>query len=104
VLIVLEGARPDYFSVPDIPHIRALMKSGTWYDSAWTGILESETPAGHAAIGTGSNPNRNGLLSFNWANVDNTSVDLFDPVAVQHGAMEAVMRAAHAPSIAGLVH
>jgi hypothetical protein len=80
------------------------MKSGTWYDNAWAGILESETPAGHAAIGTGSNPNQNGLLSFNWANVDNTSVDLFDPVAVQHGAMEAVMRAAHAPSIAGLVH
>ncbi|MDQ2741566.1 MAG: alkaline phosphatase family protein, partial [Chloroflexota bacterium] len=103
-LFVLDGARPDYFNVPGIPHIRALMKHGTQYTNAFAGILESETPTGHASISSGSNPSADGILSFAWANEDNTTVNLFDPANIRNGQMERILHNAPAPSIAGLVH
>lgn len=104
VLIVVDGARPDYFNTSDVPHLRAAIREGTWYDNAFAGILESETPSGHAAIATGSEPRDDGVLSFSWAKDDNKPVDLFNPVAIRAGAMEAVMKHAGAPTIASLVH
>lgn len=104
VLIVLDGARPDYFTVPGIPHVRALMRTGTVFTNAFAGILESETPSGHATIGSGSRPRSDGILSFDWANNDNTTVDLFDPAHIRDGQMERILNAAPAPSIAELVH
>ncbi|GAC1635584.1 MAG: hypothetical protein NVS4B2_23180 [Chloroflexota bacterium] len=104
VLIVLDGARPEYFDVPGIPHIRALMRNGTRYTNAFAGILESETPSGHVSIATGSQPRDNGILSFAWAGNDNIRVNLFDPAAVRAGAMEAIMHQSRMPTIAGLVH
>lgn len=104
VLIVLDGARPDYFSVPGIPHIQSLVKNGVQYSNAWAGLLESETPTGHAAIATGSEPRQDGIPSFDWANQDNLPVSLFNPDVVRAGAMEKVMAQSGAPTIAGLVH
>jgi Type I phosphodiesterase / nucleotide pyrophosphatase len=104
VLIVLDGARPDYFNQPGIPHIQALLKNGTWYANAMAGILESETPSGHATISTGSEPKQDGIPSFAWANADNTTVNLFSEVAVRRGLMERVIAASGAPTIASLVH
>src|SRR5579864_1236400 len=43
VLMVLDGAQPALFRIPNIPHIRALMRNGVQYTNAWAGILESET-------------------------------------------------------------
>lgn len=104
VLFVLDGARPDYFNVPGIPHIRALMQSGTRYTNAFAGILESETPSGHASIGTGSLPRQDGILSFNWADSDNTTIDLFNPTLVRSGLLERIMSRTGVPTIAGQVH
>jgi hypothetical protein len=104
VLIVLDGARPDYFTVPGIPHVRALIRNGTQYTNAFAGILESETPSGHASIDTGSPPTGSGILSFAWANSDNTTVNLFDPTNIRAGQMEDIIKKAPAPSIAELVH
>jgi hypothetical protein len=104
VLIVLDGARPDYFNVPGIPHLRALIRNGTEYTNAFAGILESETPSGHASIDTGSPPTGSGILSFAWANSDNTTVNLFDPANIRAGQMENIIKQAPAPSIAELVH
>lgn len=105
VLFVIDGGRPDYLNAPDTPNLHALMARGAVYSNAFDGILESETPAGHATIGTGSPPNRNGILSFGWANSDNNrTVDLFDPDMVQQGGMEQIMSRAGAPSIASLLH
>jgi hypothetical protein len=103
-LIVLDGARPDYFNVPGIPHVRSLIRNGTQYSNAFAGILESETPSGHVSIATGSLPRTNGILSFAWAASDNRLVDLFDPNKIRAGAMEAIVRQYHVPTIAGLVH
>ena len=104
VVLVLDGARPDYFSVPGIPHIQALMRQGTQYTNAWAGILESETPSGHATIGTGSEPRQDGIPSFSWATSDNIPVSLFDPNSVRQGALENLLTQARVPSIASLVH
>jgi hypothetical protein len=104
VLIVLDGAQPSYFSTPSIPHVKALMQNGTQYTNGWAGILESETPSGHAAIATGSHPSADGILSFDWANSDNLPISIFSEQKIRSGQMEKIMRSAPAPSIAGLVH
>jgi hypothetical protein len=99
VLIVLDGARPDYFGLAALPHVDALRKSGTQFTQAIDGILEAETPSGHATIATGTRPDSNGLLGFDWAN-DNDRVSLFDPS--QMGNLEQLLQDSHAPTIAGL--
>ncbi|MGI8968172.1 MAG: alkaline phosphatase family protein [Chloroflexota bacterium] len=104
VLFVLDGAQPDYYDVPGIPHIKALMKNGADYSNGFAGILESETPSGHAAIASGSQPRADGILSFAWANSDNTTVNLFDPKNIQNGQMERIIGDAPASDIAELVH
>lgn len=104
VLIVLDGAQPSYFSTPNIPHVRALIQNGTQYTNGWAGILESETPSGHASIDTGSHPTANGILSFDWANSDNLPISIFSEQKIRSGEMDSIMRSAPAPTIAGLVH
>jgi hypothetical protein len=104
VLLVVDGAKPDYFSVPNIPHIDALRKSGAWYTNAMAGILESETPSGHATIDSGSEPRQDGILSFSWAGNNNKEVSLFSESVVRAGLLERVMKAADSPTIAGDVH
>jgi len=101
---VLDGARPEYFDVPGIPHLNALLANGTEYTNAWAGLLESETPSGHASLATGMTPRKDGILSFDWADPENTAISLFDPAKIRSGELEKIMRASHAPTIAGLVH
>lgn len=103
VIITLDGGRPDYLKVHGIPHIRALERSGTSFSSAFAGILESETPAGHATIATGSNPNRDGILAFSWANSQKVVTDIFDPAKILDHTMENIVASTHVPTIAGLL-
>jgi arylsulfatase A-like enzyme len=102
VVFVLDGARPDYFNVPGIPHIRALMKNGTVYTNAFAGVLQSETPTGHAAIGTGMLPKYNGILGFGWKTPSSHYVSIFNPAYIQDHTMENIM--SNAPSLAGILH
>jgi Type I phosphodiesterase / nucleotide pyrophosphatase len=104
VLFVLDGAQPSYLHISGIPHVKALMRNGTEYTNAWAGILESETPSGHATIGSGSQPRNDGILSFDWANSDNIPVSVFNENAIRSGHMENMMKTAPSPSIASLVH
>jgi hypothetical protein len=99
VLMVLDGARPDYFNVANLPHLDALRSSGTTFTNAFDGILEAETPAGHATIATGSRPDRSGILGFDWAN-DNDRYSLFSPDKM--GDVEQILENAGAPTIASL--
>ncbi|MBV9282163.1 MAG: alkaline phosphatase family protein [Chloroflexi bacterium] len=101
VLFVLDGARPDYFGLTRLPHVDALRAQGTQYTNAIDGILESETPAGHTTLATGSTPRRDGILGFNWAQNDN-DFSLFSPDVIRAGAMERIMQQAGTPTIAGL--
>ncbi|HLJ67596.1 MAG TPA: alkaline phosphatase family protein [Chloroflexota bacterium] len=104
VLIVLDGARPDYFGVPGTPNLQRLMRNGTHYTNAFAGILESETPSGHVTIATGSDPARTGIPSFWWANADNVQVSLFSPTKIRAGDMENLIRQARVPTLAAAVH
>jgi hypothetical protein len=104
VLIVLDGARPEYFDVPGIPHVQSLIRNGTQYNNAFAGILESETPSGHTSIATGSEPRKTGIPSFWWGTSQNTQVSLFSPTKVRAGDMEKMIRQAGVPTLAGLIH
>lgn len=99
VLMVLDGARPDYFNLTSLPHVDALRAAGTQYSTAFDGILESETPSGHATIATGSRPDKDGLLGFDWAN-STSRYSLFSPD--QMGTVVQLMRDSNAPTLASL--
>src|SRR5947209_5144682 len=64
VMLVLDGAMPSYLKLGSLPNLNALRRNGIQYDRAFAGILESETPSGHAALSTGSTPAHDGLLGF----------------------------------------
>jgi arylsulfatase A-like enzyme len=102
VVLVLDGGEPGYLRLGSLPHLDALQKQGVSYDNAFAGILESETPAGHATLSTGSTPAHDGLLGFNWIRNDNDAVRLFDPSAIRSGQLEQVMHEAGAPTIASI--
>ncbi len=104
VLIVLDGARPEYFNISGIPHVRSLMQNGTQYDHAFAGILESETPSAHVSIATGSQPSKTGIPSFWWANAENQRISLFSPDKIRAGDMEKIIRQSGVPTLARLVH
>jgi hypothetical protein len=101
VLFVLDGARPDYLGLTRLPHLDALRAQGTQFSNAIDGILESETPAGHTTLSTGSTPRRSGILGFNWAQNDN-DYSLFSPTVIRSGALERILQAKRVPTIAGL--
>jgi hypothetical protein len=104
VLIVLDGARPEYFEVSGIPNTKSLIRNGTQYTNAFAGILESETPSGHASIGSGSEPRKTGIPSFWWATDENVQISLFNPKKVLAGDMERILKRSGVPTLAGQVH
>jgi arylsulfatase A-like enzyme len=44
------------------PYLWSFAKQGAWFDHATVGISNSNTPPGHAAIGTGAFPTTNGVI------------------------------------------
>jgi predicted AlkP superfamily pyrophosphatase or phosphodiesterase len=44
------------------PTLRAMAKDGAWFTNAQVGASPSNTPVGHATIGTGTFPRRNGFV------------------------------------------
>lgn len=65
-LIVLDAFRPGYLQLAAMPALESLARRGTFYERAWVGQIESETPVGHATISTGSLPRHNGIIGFEW--------------------------------------
>lgn len=100
VLMVLDGARPDYLTVTSLPHLDALRTSGAEFTNAFDGILEAETPTGHTTIATGSRPDRDGILGFDWGQSDATRYSLFNPD--QMGTVEQIIESTHVPTIGSL--
>jgi hypothetical protein len=45
----------------DWPYLRSLMPDGAWFTHATVGASPSNTPVGHATIGTGAFPNHHGM-------------------------------------------
>ena len=66
VIVVVDGCRPDYFQIADIPNIESLMEQGVTYQRAWVGQLKNNTPPVHTTISTGAFQKHHGILGFAW--------------------------------------
>jgi hypothetical protein len=98
--MVLDGARPDYFTSTSLPHFQQLADAGAQFSSGIDGILEAETPSAHTTLATGTRPDHDGILGFDWANADNSRYSLFDPAKMND--MMQLIQDNHAPTIGGL--
>src|SRR5579884_2962258 len=100
VVITLDACRPDYLQLADMPVLNSLIKSGTSYDRAWVGQLESETPTGHVSLSTGATPRHTGVIGFEWRN-PRTGKEALDgwPKWVRAGDLERDLKASNANSI-----
>lgn len=99
VLIVIDACRPSYLSLTSLPHINALMEQGVVYEQAWGGAMESETPAVHATLGTGTLPRESGFVGFGWVQpVTRQHVDFRTLLA--QGRVDPVLRGLPVPSVA----
>lgn len=104
VILVLDGSRPDYFNLVPMPHLTWLERHGTTYTRAMVGQEIAITPTSHATIGTGVSPRDHGVQGFMWKDpLTDSMTRPTDPQPLQQGALEAVMRRHHVPSIAASV-
>ena len=104
VLISLDGCRPDYLDLAELPNLRALMQSGTMYPEAWVGALDTNTAPGHTSMSTGAFPNRHGIMSFNWLSPSNDGqTDPTDTAAVNRGEMAQIVAKSGVPTLAALI-
>lgn len=102
-LIVLDGFRPEYFQLASMPAVDALAASGIFYERAWVGQLESETPSGHATLTSGSLPKHDGIIGFEWRD-PNTRREVMDGWEdPQVGLIGRDMQHVHASSIPAAV-
>lgn len=104
VLLTLDACRTDYLSLAPMNNLRSLMASGTTYDRAWVGQLASETPTGHATIGTGAFPRRHGILGFEWRDA-RTRKEVLDgwPPGVRAGLLDRDLRQSGTNSVSKTV-
>jgi arylsulfatase A-like enzyme len=116
-VVIVDGCRADYLSATPLPTIESMASNGVLYLNAWTGMMESITPACHASIGTGLFPKNNGgILGFYWENpqtqVYNESVNLYDTLtssapggqaAIDPTSLSDILRQAKAPTMTGLL-
>jgi arylsulfatase A-like enzyme len=105
VIMVLDGARPGYFDLASMPNLRWLMRHGTTYNQAFVGQMVADTPPSHATIGSGLFPKHNGILGFWWKDPSTDRMTRpTDPGPVETGALERVLTAHGASTIAGQIH
>jgi arylsulfatase A-like enzyme len=102
-VIVLDGGLPAYLNLANFPHVSQLLQNGVTYTNAFDGMLETETPTGHATLGTGSLPRHHGVISFSWYTDQGTVEHPTNPIPIQQGQLEEVLRRSGAPSIASLL-
>ncbi len=104
VVIVLDGARPQYLNPTSMPNLRWLLARGVNFTQAFAGQEIANTPPSHATIGSGVFPSRHGVQGFEWKDPrTGAAIRPTDRTPVQNGALEAVLTAHHAPSLAAQV-
>jgi hypothetical protein len=103
VVIVLDGCRSDYLRRWSLPRIEELAERGITYDTAWVGQLPTNTPPGHATLGTGVFPAHHHVAGFKWK--DPETGRSFYPCTIKNiraGELVRVIADAGAPSVFGL--
>lgn len=103
VVIVIDAGRASYYSLAQLPHIRALMRRGVVYNRAWVGELMSSTPDVHVTLGTGTLPRENGFMGFGWADPMTKRTIDFRTLLANH-AIDPVLNNLAVPSIATRLH
>lgn len=104
VVIVLDGARPQYLKPSSMPNLRWLLARGVDYTQAFAGQEIANTPPSHATIGSGVFPSRHGIQGFEWKDPRTGGmIRPTDRTPVQNGALEAVLTEHHTPSLAAQV-
>lgn len=117
VIFIVDGCRADYLSFARLPNLSSMMRQGTYYKNAWVGLMESITPACHAAIGSGLLPKNNGgILGFYWENPTTLQylecADLTNDLALNQpgsqsainaDSLAAILKAAGTPTMASLL-
>jgi hypothetical protein len=104
VLIVIDGCRADYLNLAPLPNLEQLASEGTSYDSAWVGQLPTNTPPGHATLGTGVFPARHHVVDFKWK--DPRTGKSYFPSRLNNlrsGALRDVIAEARVPSLLGIL-
>jgi arylsulfatase A-like enzyme len=106
VVIVMDGFRADYATLAPMRHLRDLMKRGMFYDTAWVGQMESETPPGHATIATGVYPKKHGVVGFGWRDAASGAFTYMPTDLRQIGAgnLERTIAQGGVPTISDLIH
>jgi arylsulfatase A-like enzyme len=105
-VIVLDGFKPDYLTLAPMRHLHWLMKQGRYYDSAWVGQIESETPSSHASIATGVFPRKHSVIGFGWRD-ETSGAFTFMPTnraLIEQGQLARTVEQAGVPTISDLVH
>jgi hypothetical protein len=104
VILVLDGARPDYFNLVPMPHVTWVEQRGAVFSNAFVGQEIANTPPSHATIGTGLFPQHTGIEGFWWKD-PNTGLMTrpTDLGAVRAHALENIESEHHVSSIAASV-
>lgn len=104
VVIVIDGARPDYLDLAPLPNLQRLIREGTTYTRAWLGQMIANTPPAHATLATGTFPRTNGIVGFGWKHPGTGRMTWPTTLqAVMRGEQQQVLASAGVPTLAGLL-
>lgn len=71
-----QGGQQLYRAHSDVPvNITSILKDSSYFPNAMVGHLDSHTAAGHAAIGTGAYPKKNGVIGNTYFRFRNGKVE-----------------------------
>ncbi|MGH2448661.1 MAG: alkaline phosphatase family protein [Chloroflexota bacterium] len=106
VIVVVDGARADEFKLATMPNLAKLAARGAEYTQASVGQLPSITETSHATVGTGVYPKRHHVLGDSWRlpGTEKMSPDLLNTALDRTGYVGRLIRQAHVPSLAGIIH
>lgn len=74
-VVVDQGGQQYYKAHPEVPiQISKIKKEAAYFPNALVGHLDAETAVGHAAIGTGAYPRKNGIIGNGYLRLANGKI------------------------------
>ncbi len=71
-VVIDQGGQQFYKSHPEVPiQISKIKKEAAYFPNALVGHIDAETAVGHAAIGTGAYPRKNGIIGNGYLKITN---------------------------------
>lgn len=70
-IVIDQGGQQYYNAHPEVPvHISKIKKEAAYFPNALVGHIDAETAVGHAAIGTGAYPRKNGITGNGYLKIE----------------------------------